>query len=383
MSHAKKLLLVINVDTYFLLHWTARASFAIQNGIEVHLATSITDKSNIEKIKSFGVILHPFPLVRRSINPFSELKSVNSIFRIMSTIKPDIIHTVTIKPNIYAGLIAKVYSLPKIATFPGLGFIFISNNKKSKILKKIILILIKLIYKDNKSKLLFENSDDAFFIKKHTSLSNQSIVITAGAGIDPNIFKPLANQKPAIPTILFASRIYENKGITVLISAVEKARKKGLRIKLLVAGAIDNDIASGNLSEDQLKKWQNEGKIEWLGNVKNMPTLMASATLICQPSLTREGLPRTILEAMACEKPVITTNVPGCKEAVIDGKTGLTVNPNSIPELEEAITYLLNNPETMKEMGIEGRRLILSKYSNDRVLNQTLEAYKSLLQVTA
>ena len=370
--------MVVNVDWYFLLHWLDRARAAINSGYAVHLAVGITDQDNLENLTELGITVHPIPIERRGTNLFRELCTLRSIFKVIQSVKPDIVHTATIKPNIYGGIATRVIRTPAVVSFPGLGTVFIREGKFWALAKRLMLLCFRVLFDRSDCQVLFENGDDVTLYVREVKPRMGSVSLISGAGVDTAFFYPREQASSEFPVVLFAARIYKNKGLEELIEAVDLLRNKGKRLELQVAGILDED-ADNNITLGELVDWESQGKLTWLGRAKNMPELIANSTMVCQPSLTREGLPRIILEAMSCGRPVITTNVPGCREAVVDGETGFLVEPGDVVGLASAIDELIGNSGLRKLMGAKARQAILSTYSTQIVQEKTLQIYESVL----
>ena len=376
-SKRRRLLIVLNVDWYFLLHWSDRATAALNAGYQVHLAVGITDRSNLECIRKLGVIVHPVPIKRKSFNPFYEIKTFKCILSIVLSVKPSIVHTATIKPNVYAGIVSRIVFVPTVVSFPGMGTLFLKKGTLWSLARRIMWLLFEVLFDRKNCQVLFENRDDVIFYTNNVKPNKGKVGVIFGAGVDVEHFCFNETPEEELAVVLFAARIYRNKGLENLIESVDFLRKKGRRVELRVAGILDED-ASDRIYERELISWEHQGRLKWLGRVNNMPDLISSATVVCQPSLTREGLPRIILEAMSCGRPVITSNVPGCREAVVHGETGLVVEPGDVKGLASAIDELILKPDMRRLMGRRAREEILNGYSTQIVQEKTLNIYENI-----
>ncbi|WP_318454072.1 glycosyltransferase family 4 protein [Photobacterium leiognathi] len=365
----KHIVYIINVDWYFKLHWIDRALFAMSNGYKVSIITTITDPEIQSELELLGFDVIDLNLNRKSLNPFKEIKYIVALYKKLIKAKPDIIHTITIKPNIYMGLINKiVLKIPIVYSITGLGAIF--SNSKFKYIKKIIVFLYKKISVDN-SRFIFENNDDYDLFNK-LNITNGNGVVIHGAGVDTCIYQ--SKRKPEINSVLFASRLLKDKGLDTLIKSVTLLRDKGIKCDLNVAGIIDEDVNNA-IPLVEIKELNQKGIINWLGNCVDMVDVINKNAIVCLPTRYGEGVPRILIEAASCERPIITTNVSGCREIVIDKKNGYLIDIDDSEALAYHLEYLFNNENVMLSMGKNGRDRVLSIYNKDIVLNKTFSIY--------
>jgi len=375
----RKLLYIINVDWYFVMHWLDRANAAKHAGYDVHIAMECSDHKHRQSLEKSGFHVHDIPLCRKSVNPVTELRTVLAIYRLIRQQKPDILHSVTIKPNIYAGVICRRCSIPSVASITGLGTTFSSGQQGLRAFaKRGIKRLYKMAFGGDKSKVLFENTDDLKTMIHSGIIKRKQAVQIYGAGVNTTLFNVSEEPKTHPIRVLFAARLLRNKGLHQLVAAVQQLRKEQLPVELLVAGIIDND-AHGTLPIKELEQWQQQQIIQWLGQVDDMAALINSVNIVCLPTQYGEGVPRILIEGAACGRALIATDVQGCREIILNGKNGLLVTPGNQNELTAALRRLINEPATRKAMGGQGRRLVENKYSASIVIEQTLETYQQSL----
>lgn len=371
-----KILFIINVDWYFKLHWLERAEFFQQQGFSISVITNFTsDKIRMDLVQK-GFECHHIQLKRKSLNPFTDLYFAFKLATLIYKIKPTIIHSVTIKPNIYSGIVNKLlFNKPIVYSVPGLGAVFSSSNYRFSFIKKMIVQLYRIISNSN-SIFIFENQDDHdLFINEKIIKHNNGIVIK-GAGIDLNKFSisPPSNSR----TVLFAARLLKDKGLHQLITAKQLLQKQHINFTLKVAGIIDLDVSSA-IPLSEILEWQKQGDIEWLGNVKEMPTLIKSCDIICLPTTYGEGVPRILIEAASCQKAIIATNVAGCREIIDDGVNGLLAEPGSVESLCECLKLLLLDECKAYNYGVAGRLKVIAEFSQEIVFEKTLSVYRELI----
>ncbi|WP_318511269.1 glycosyltransferase family 4 protein [Photobacterium leiognathi] len=372
----KKVLFIINVDWYFNLHWLDRAVFLKEHNYDVHILMSKTDSKVFETLSQLGFTVKSITLHRKSINPFKDLLYVRELYRNIKNINPDIIHAITIKPNIYSGIINKLFfKRPIIYSITGLGAVFSSASFKFKFLRLIIIFLYRFI-SFKSSYFIFENETDMRLFVKYKVISNNGVVIKgAGVNTDTYYFSELNYNS----NILFAARLLKDKGLEPLIKAVENLRSKGIKCQLNVAGIIDEDVSSA-IPLKEIDNLDRKGIIKWLGTVTDMASLIHKNDIVCLPTSYGEGVPRILIESASCGRPIISTDVAGCNEIIIDGVNGYLVNVGDVNELTFKLESLLSNPKLMKEQGIQGRLLVQKEFSQNIVLTKTYQIYKKLLK---
>lgn len=378
----RTLLYIINVDWYFSLHWKDRAIAAQKEGYEVHIAMRCTNRKYQIELEKKGLHIHDIPLERKNTNPIKEIATISSILKTIRRIDPEIIHSATIKPNIYAGLICRLTGKPLIASVTGLGAIFSSGTTNS--VKRIIQILTKKTYQlafmHPKSKILFENRDDLTKMVTENLVSKSQAILIPGAGINTSLFTPKPFPPPSPIIILFASRLLYKKGLVELINATRVLRTNGVNVKLLVAGIIDNDT-NGAIPLNKLKLWDNQQLITWLGQVDNMPEIISRSHIVCLPTSYGEGIPRILIEAASCGRPVIASDTPGCREIIKDRQNGLLIDLQSEESLVSGLKILAKDAGLQKKMGTYGRKLAMNTYSSEIVIRKTLTEYSNLLNI--
>ncbi|NAZ46763.1 glycosyltransferase [Vibrio toranzoniae] len=371
----RKLVFIINVDWYFKLHWLDRARYFQGLGYDIHIVTSFTEDKILDELLSEGMKCYNIDLNRNSLNIIREIKTTIKFKNILSHINPDIIHCITIKPNIYVGIVNRFILKRKIAySITGLGAVFSSDKIKFRFIRKAVTSLYRLASTDH-SKFIFENSEDYEFFKKNNILKHSNGIVIKGAGIDLSLFE--ASQHTPGLNILFAARLLEDKGLRILIKACQQLRKEGIPIKLLVAGIIDLDVASA-IPIEKINQWNDNGDIEWLGNVKDMPKLIKSSHIICLPTMYGEGVPRILIEAASCQRPIITTDVPGCRELVEHNITGLLAKPGNVNSLKDCIRAVILDDEKACSIAYNARRKVEIEFSQEIVFRKTIEVYNKL-----
>lgn len=375
----KKLLFIINVDWYFKLHWLPRAIAARESGFDVTVAAYFTSPSIRTEFRKLGFSLVPLFLDRKSINPRKNFVIKQRIAKLIDRVRPDIVHSITVKPNVYSGLICSKLNICQVMSVTGLGLTFSSKKMKAKLSKRIITRLYRKVAQNPNSHILFENEDDRELFSRLRIADQSRLTVIAGAGVDLMEYSFQKEAENSCPTILFAARMLWDKGLKDLISAAVILRKKGLQFNLNVAGILDEQ-SSAAIPESQIQKWHKQGDINWLGEIKDMPKLIAHSDIICLPTTYGEGVPRVLIEAAAIGRSIVTTDVNGCREIVLNNKSGVLVPPRDPVALAAALEMLLLNKETRIEFGLQGRQLVEDKFCQKIVVKRTLAIYEKLLE---
>ncbi|MFC1551715.1 glycosyltransferase family 4 protein [Candidatus Latescibacterota bacterium] len=375
----KILLLFITEDWYFWSHRLKLACSTREAGYEVYIATRI---SKYEKeIKDRG--LHVIPLKylkRRRINPFLELLSIIEIVNIYRSIKPSIVHHVALKPVLYGSIAARITKVPNIINaFAGLGHSFIGHGIKAVLFKKILKGIFFLILKKSNSMIIFQNSEDLNIFVKSGIIKHEQAKLIKGAGVDINKFF-VSPEAPGKPVIAITSRMLWTKGINELVAATLILKSKNVECKTLLVGINDPENPA-SIPDKVLEKFQEEGDevIEYCGYNDNIPKLLSNIHIFCLPTFYGEGVPLSLIEAAASGKPIVTTDVPGCRDIVRHGLNGFLVSPKEVKPLADALQKLIENPKLRKKMGLAGRKLVEQEFSDEIIIKKTLDLYKRLL----
>ena len=368
-KHRTKLLYFVNVDWFFRSHRLPLALAAVKNGYEVHLVTSFTQ--DIEFFRKKGIITHNINLNRSSTSIFSLLNTFFKFLSYVNAIKPNIIHLITIKP-IIIGSIASLLSRQKIFliyAFSGLGYVFIAKDNKSFFRKLLITLLYKVALIPRNKKVIFQNYDDFNEINRIIKLPLSKCTFIKGSGVDLNLFKPSVKDKKEI-IVLFAARLLKSKGIYDFIKIAKDLNNYA---RFVVVGNFDD----GNrdcIDQEDFYRFVNNNVVEYWGHSNKMHLVLEKASIVVLPSV-REGMPKILLEAAACGKAIVTNNVPGCRDAIINNRTGFLVPLNNLSLLHEAIEHLIKNKNLRDEFGKEGRILAVQEFDINIVVRKHMEIY--------
>ena len=376
LSLLPKVLFIVNVDWFFVSHRLPIAQAANKKGFEVHVASSFTGSQGI--IEESGIAVHKLNLDRSSFGIIENFKIFIEIINLIKRIRPSVIHLVTIKPVLMGCFAAKLFNYPLniVASVSGLGTIFIHQGFLAKVRRLIISAIYRLAFSNSNLKVIFQNSDDLYKISRISALPRYKTVLIPGSGVDLSLFK-MTPPPIGRPKILFAARLLTSKGIYEYLYAAKKLFNIA---DFFILGKLDFDNRD-SISEDLFDEFIKSGYITYLGFSENMVQSISNSSLVILPSY-REGLPKVLIEAAACGRPVITTDTPGCRDAIIPNETGLLVAPRDKEGLVSSIKILLNDPNLMIRMGKKGRQLAEDKFDINDVIKTHLEIYNQFSDST-
>lgn len=372
----KKILLVVNVPEFFLSHRLPIAIAARNAGYDVHVATGPGE--TCQQIKELGFAHHLIPLSRSGRNPTAELRTLWVLLRIIHSIKPDLIHLVTIKPVLYGGLVSRIARVPAVvAAISGLGSVFVARERRGFGLRSGIELLYRVALGQKNIKVIFQNPSDRAILASIGAVSDDKTVLIKGSGVD--LARYAVRPEPDnVPVITFAARLLKDKGVEEFVEAARILKARGLQAVFRLIGSTDPDNPT-TVTQKQLDQWQSQGIVEVLGYRTDIADLFAQTNLVVLPSYYGEGLPKVLIEAAACGRAVITTDHPGCSDAIEPGKTGLLVPVRDAIALADAIQSLINDPVRRKEMGVAGRAFAEREFAIEKVVNTHLDIYRELL----
>lgn len=382
-NNVTRLLYLITEDWFFCSHFLARAQAAQAAGFEVVVAAR--EQQHGEMIRAAGLRFVPLPFVRRSVNPLRELWQLWLIWRLYRRERPDIVHQIAVKPILYGSLAARLAGVKAIVNAPvGMGYVFSSQDRGARLLRPWLRLAYRRLLNPVGSRVVFENVDDLDSFIAEGAVRREAAVLIRGAGVDVAYFRPLlplaeAEALPAIsttPVVMLVARMLRDKGVFEFVSAAQQLHAAGVSARFVLVGDPDPQNPAA-LSEQLLRDWHGQQGVEWWGRREDMAQVYAQADIVCLPSY-REGLPKTLLEAAACGKPLVATDVPGCREIVIDGQNGLLVPPRDVPALAAALHRLLDAPALRNEYGRAGRALVETAFADAIVIGQTLTLYATM-----
>jgi glycosyltransferase involved in cell wall biosynthesis len=371
-AEAKKLVFLLTEDWFFLSHFLDRALAARNAGFDVVVAANEGDAA--AEIRRHGLRFVPIPFRRGGINFFGEIATLLAVRRLYRDEDPDLVHQVALKPILYGTPMA---GRARIVNAPvGMGFVFTSDQPLAKLLRPVVRLLLRLFLNPPGSRVVLENRDDLGSLVADGTLRAADAVLIRGAGVDIAEFS--ASPEPAGPVrAVLVARMLRNKGVGEFVEAARLLRGENPNARFRLVGLPDPQNPT-SLTDDELAAWQDDSAIEWLGPRSDIAAVMKDHHIVVLPSY-REGLPKVLLEAMATGRPIVATDVPGCREAVADGDNGLLVPPRDAQALAGAIGRLMADPDLRIRMGRSGRQRAETEFATGIIVAQTLALYTDLV----
>jgi glycosyltransferase involved in cell wall biosynthesis len=367
-----KIVLFANTDWYL---YNFRLSLAETIKAKGHKLVLLSPRGPyVQKLKEMGYSWKEVKLNRKGFNPYEEIKTILTVRSIYKIEKPDLVHHFTIKCVIYGSIAGKILGVRKIInSITGLGFIFLNDNFRTRSIRWFVKAFYRISLKN--TEVVFQNEDDCdLFINNHL-VKQEQVTIIPGSGVDTDKFKP-EKEPEGIPTVILIGRMLRDKGIFEFIEAARLINQSKIQARFILVG----DIDAGNpasLTKELLQDWVHKGIAEWWGWSDDVVNIYHQASIVCLPSY-REGISKTLIEAGASGKPLIASNVPGCRQIIVDGKNGFLVPQKNVGALVKALVKLISNPELRKVMGINSREIIVQKFSSKTINGQTINLYESL-----
>ncbi|MHA3083454.1 glycosyltransferase family 4 protein [Acinetobacter sp. ANC 5383] len=365
----KKILIIGTIASSFYTFRKDLILALVAKGHKVYTFTTDNDPIELAKISALGVIVSHYEFSRGGLNPLADLINSHALYKKIKAIQPDIVFSYFAKPVIFGTIAAKLAKVPKIyAMIEGLGYSFTEQpeglSRKAKIIQNIQVMLFKIAL-PLADKVIFLNSDDSKDLINQFNINIKQRDILGGIGLHLNDYPYHPWQISDTITFLFIGRLLKEKGINEFVAAAKIVKKKFPRIRFVVLGSLDKNNP-GCLSEDLLNQLVNTQVIEYPGQVTNIVDWITKSDVFVLPSY-REGVPRSTQEAMAVGRAIITTDVPGCRETVIDGQNGFLVPKWNPQALAEKMIYFIEHPEQIKKMGDESYRIAQEKFDSNKV----------------
>ncbi|MCQ6258016.1 glycosyltransferase family 4 protein [Pseudomonas sp. Q11] len=368
-------LMIVNDPAFFISHRLAVAEGARKAGYRVHVATM--DGGAVRAIEDNGFVHHILPLTRSGRNPFRELAALFSVWRLLWRIRPNLLHLVTIKPVVYGGIAARLAPVGGVvAAVSGLGFVFLVRGFKASLLRKMIGFFYWLALGKKNLRVIFQNSDDRELLISLGVLDPAKAELIRGSGVDMSLYSFRPEPHTSSPVVCLAARLLRDKGVLEFVEAARILQERGVKARFQLIGAIDPGNPA-TITEAEIAAWRDEGLIEILGYRNDISALFAEAHVVTLPSY-REGLPKVLVEAAASGRAVVTTDVPGCRDAIDPNVTGLLVPVCNAVALADGLQLLIDDASLRQRMGAAGRALAESEFNLEKIVQQHLKIYSKL-----
>ena len=370
-----KLLFVAGDDGFFVSHRMPIARAARDAGFAVAVACPVATHG--DAIRAEGMRVLPIPMKRGRISPVADLRTLAALVRIYRAERPDIVHAVAMKPVLYGGAAARLAGVPAVVgALTGLGYVFSSGDLRARLLRPLVRVALRWALNGRRTTCLTQNPDDAAFVAG-LGIDRHRIVVIPGSGVDTARFAPSPEPDGPLRATM-VSRLLWDKGVGEFVEAARVARAQSPDLRFTLIGAPDEGNPA-TVPLAQLEEWRDEGLIDWQGHRDDIPAVWKESHIAVLPSYYAEGLPKALLEAASCGRPIVAADVPGSREIARDGESGLLVPPRDPAALAAAILRLADDPALRARLGASGRRLVEREFSEDRIADATLELWRRLL----
>lgn len=371
----KKILFLVTEDWYFVSHRLHLAKAAIAAGYQVALLTRVAMHRDV--IEASGVEVFEWSIKRGSINPWVELRAIKGVFAVLRHFRPDLVHAVALKPVLYAAIACRLTGIEaRVFALGGVGFIFSSQKFLAHLLRPLLVFAFRWALGGEHSRLILQNPDDLRTLLAVEMFDARHVRLIRGAGVDTAVFSP-RDEASGIPLVVLPARMLWDKGIGEFVASARVLRAKGVTARFVLVG--EPDVHNPEcVSMFQIEAWVTEGVVEWWGHRNDMPDVLNQAAVVCLPSY-REGLPKSLLEAASCARPIVTFDVPGCREVVVDGINGFLAPFNDVGALAVALEKLLGDADLRRRMGAAGRELVIREFSQEKVATETMRVWSEAL----
>jgi glycosyltransferase involved in cell wall biosynthesis len=370
------LIYLVTEDWYFVSHRLPMALAAQRAGYQVHVATRV--KAHGAEIEARGFTLHPLNWQRGSTNPLKVASIVRQVRDLYRRLKPDIAHHVALQPAVIGSMAATGLPLVRLNALAGLGFVFTSRNVNALLMRPVLTALVRILFSSPLSAVLVQNPDDREAVHA-LGVAPQRVHLIPGSGVDTDAIKPLPEPDGEV-TAAFVGRLLDDKGLRPLVEAQALMRQHGETVRLLIAG--DRDPANpASISAAEIEDWRRRPGLELLGHVSGIEKVWRRAHVAVLPS-RREGLPKSLLEAAAFGRPIVATDVPGCREIARHDVNAFLVPPDDPVALADAIAVLARDPALRSRLGAAGRAMVEAEFSSARIGTDIVALYDSLTETS-
>ena len=371
-----KLLFTVGDDEFFCSHRMPVARAARDAGFAVAVACPVA--AHGDTIRAEGIRVLPIPMKRGRISPLADLRTLAALRRLYRAERPDIVHHVAMKPVLYGAAAARLAGAPvAVAALTGLGYVFSSGDIQARLLRPLLSRGLRWALNGRRSTCLTQNPDDAAFVAG-LGVDPRRIAVIPGSGVDTSRFAP--SPEPDGPVrVTLVSRMLWDKGIGEFVEAARAARAHRPELRFTLIGAPDEGNPAA-VPPARLEAWQADGVVEWQGRRDDIPAVWKEAHIAVLPSYYAEGLPKTLIEAAACARPIVAADVPGSREVAREGESALLVPPRDPAALAASILRLAGDPALRARLGAGGRRLVEREFSEERIAEATLALWRRLLE---
>ena len=374
-----RLLFVDNRCSYFLSHRLPLARAARRAGYDVHVTTLTAGDG--DAIRAEGFPYHPVSRAGRSNNPLDEARVLGNLWQLYRRLAPDLAHHITLRGVLYGTLAARAAGVPAVVNgVTGLGYLYTARSLRVRLVRAAVQVVLRLLARHPNQHFTFQNPDDRRVFERAKVMGAAPHTLIRGSGVDTDAFSPAPFVDKKAPVVVFCGRMVWQKGAGTFVEAARQFDAEAARFVLVGDTDPDNPDA---IPAEQLRAWEQEETVEWWGYRDDMPSVLARADAVAFPSAYGEGVPKVLIEAAARARPIVTTDVPGCREIVDDRENGLLVPPRDADALAKALRRLLQDEALRERMGQAGRALVEEGFSIGRVVRETMQVYEQVLNARA
>lgn len=366
---------VVTEDWYFWSHRLDLARAVRNEGYQVLVATRV--KEHRERIEAEGFFLFPLNWERGGLNPFREVVAFLALLYLYRRERPSLVYHVALKPVLYGTWAARLTSCRGVINaITGLGWVGSARTWRAGLFHFVLVHLLRRTLAGANTFSAFQNKEDAHELSER--LDADRSVIIRGSGVDTSQFHPVP-ESASVPVVMLAARMLWPKGIAEFIAAIKILKLRECQARYVLVGMIDPENPS-HIPESQLLEWKERQLIEWWGYRDDMPAVLGAAHVVVLPTYYGEGLPKVLLEAAACGRPIVTTKMRGCSEIVRDGENGFLIPPKDPEALARAMKLLIDDPLLRARMGSRGREIVVNEFSSQRIARENLDLFRRVFE---
>ena len=379
----RRLLFIVNESHFFLSHRLPVARAAQEAGFETHVAAPddhvwAPEGFDVGELARYGLIYHRIPLSRRGLNPLQDAATFLAILALLRRLRPDLVHLLTIKPVLYGGIAARLAGAPAVvAGITGLGHAFVARGLRAGLLRFALRRLYRLALGHRNCAVIAQNRADAAALADAGVTTAERVALIRGSGVPLDEYPP-SPDPGGEPIAVLPARLIWEKGIGVFVEAARLLKARGIAGRCVLVGATRPQNPRA-VPQATLEGWAREGVVEWWGRREDMPAVFARSHVVCLPSGYGEGVPRVLIEAAASARPIVASDIPGCREIARDGENALLTPPGDAAALADALARLFADPALRARLGAAGRRIAEGEFSAEEVGRRTLALYEDLL----
>ncbi len=371
-----RIFLVANTGWFLYNFRRALAQDLREIGWDVTLVSPADDY--VAQLTALGFRCLHWPLGRRSLAPWGEMRSVLHLTRIYQTECPDLVHHHTLKAVLYGTIAARLTAIPAVVnSITGRGYLYSETGQQARLLQKAINPLLRWVLRFPRLTMIFENQSDRCFFLRSGMIDKSQAVLIQGVGVDPQVFHPVP-EPHSTPVVLFAGRMLRDKGVDMLVEATRQLKSR-VAVRVVLVGKPDPGNPN-SLDESQLRQWEQEGLVEWMGWRSDMARVYAQCHIVTLPTRYGEGVPTALIEGAASGRPLVGTQTPGCQTIIQEGINGFLVPPDDHQALACRLEQLICDASLRRAMGANSRKLFEQWFTQRQVNDETIAVYTRLLE---